>query len=447
MKRKILSFTLAIAILMSILSVGVISVSAADDGKIKKNSVTFNNTGSETEGLPAGEELSSYIAQKKAQFEEQARSIAGDNGDLADYSSFFTSNTYAKIEKINFKSVTYEESDDAIYIGDIDNWDNIYVVRGWIARVVNYVLDYKLITVDGSAPRGVIDRVEVTVNIPEPGTNSKTVSAESILELDAEHCSIYSAVWLESLNAYSATEPYFEFEGNKGYNMLVTIKADDGYTFEKTGKLYTGIDEGFDRFDGCVTNYAGAPFSGSKTFDDGDYLRLKINFLIPGDPVIMSYIHVLTTEGGSFTVYYEGYDGHDQPYAVPEGTQVTLTAVADEGYKFKGWYEGDVDGASYDEMFTDVLITTDNPYTFAIYGYPYICAKFEKIMIGDANGDTTIDVLDSTVIQKAIVGKLDLTADDEKYLDVNDDGAVDVLDAIDIQKYSIGKITEFKKKL
>lgn len=42
MKKKILSIVLAAAMIMSVLSIGMVSVSAAEDGKIKKNSVTFN---------------------------------------------------------------------------------------------------------------------------------------------------------------------------------------------------------------------------------------------------------------------------------------------------------------------------------------------------------------------------------------------------------------------
>ena len=66
--------------------------------------------------------------------------------------------------------------------------------------------------------------------------------------------------------------------------------------------------------------------------------------------------------------------------------------------------------------------------------------------IGDVNGDETVDVLDSIMIQKYASEKAEL---DERQLyvaDVNDDGQVDVLDASDIQKYAAEKLTEFKKK-
>ena len=62
------------------------------------------------------------------------------------------------------------------------------------------------------------------------------------------------------------------------------------------------------------------------------------------------------------------------------------------------------------------------------------------------NGDETVDVLDSILIQKYASEKTTL---DERQLyvgDVNDDGQVDVLDAADIQKHAAEKLSEFKKK-
>ncbi len=574
--KRLLSIALAAVMLASVLSVSIVSASAAEDSKIKKNRVSLNYAESETEALPNGEDMASYIAEKKLKFEETVKQIAGEGGDLEDYSALFTDNTYAAVNKINFGGVSYEESDDAIVIGDLDNWENLYVVRGWIARIVSYVIDYKLITVDESAAQGgIIDRVEVTVTVPSAGTNS--ASSPPQIEIDTENCELYNAVWIENPNEYTTGEPYIEFEENKGYYMLVTIKADEGYTFEKTNKPYTGIDEGYDHFDGCIVNYGGLVFAGSQSFDDGDYLRLKISVVVPKTYNDMSCIHVLSTEGGFVDFWCDDYSGdYTQPYEVPEGAEVNLFAstASGSGYVFKGWYKGDVNASSYEEMFTDELITTENPYTFNSYGYPYICAKFEytgvqrqgdqiqvwvtdggkasvnyeptwdddayikpkdgnnyaeigevvpfwkgdeitvnakpdedyafmgwyhvniewhpgenekyegeaistdlsytykpgetvvagdaeplryicavfekapkpTALIGDANGDNTVDVLDAAFIQKASVGKVELTAEMEYSLDVNDDGAVDVLDALDIQKYSVNKITEFKKK-
>lgn len=67
-------------------------------------------------------------------------------------------------------------------------------------------------------------------------------------------------------------------------------------------------------------------------------------------------------------------------------------------------------------------------------------------VIGDVNGDKSVDVLDATVIQKYSSEKADLNNDQLAAGDVNNDGNVDVIDAAEIQKFAAGKITEFKKK-
>lgn len=96
-----------------------------------------------------------------------------------------------------------------------------------------------------------------------------------------------------------------------------------------------------------------------------------------------------------------------------------------------------------------------------IYGYSGSYAEeyaaenniaFEKInsdssrIIGDVNGDNSVDVLDATLIQKYTVDKAELTDEQVASADVNNDNIVDILDATDIQKFSVDKITGFKRQ-
>ena len=70
----------------------------------------------------------------------------------------------------------------------------------------------------------------------------------------------------------------------------------------------------------------------------------------------------------------------------------------------------------------------------------------EPILIGDANLDGTVDVMDAVMVQLYATDNASFD-DTQKYAaDVNDDGNIDVLDAMDIQKFVSSKITEFKKK-
>ena len=80
LKKKILSITLVAAILMSVFSVGMFSVSAAK--KIVGNKVTFNMSGSSTKGLPEGTDAADYIAEKKDSFERKVDQLAyGGTGE------------------------------------------------------------------------------------------------------------------------------------------------------------------------------------------------------------------------------------------------------------------------------------------------------------------------------------------------------------------------------
>ena len=61
--------------------------------------------------------------------------------------------------------------------------------------------------------------------------------------------------------------------------------------------------------------------------------------------------------------------GNGRP--VETGTQITLTAVADKGYTFVGWYRSVGDQ-------TEECISTDPTYTFTVNGTMYVYAKFDK---------------------------------------------------------------------
>ena len=56
-------------------------------------------------------------------------------------------------------------------------------------------------------------------------------------------------------------------------------------------------------------------------------------------------------------------------------------------------------------------------------------------LLGDANKDSKVDVLDATLIQKIASGKAHMDHDDY-FADVNGDRVVDILDAAEIQKYA-----------
>ena len=65
-------------------------------------------------------------------------------------------------------------------------------------------------------------------------------------------------------------------------------------------------------------------------------------------------------------------------------------------------------------------------------------AETQKIVLGDANGDGAISILDATEVQKLIASEKSMTDTQELTTDVNEDGTTSIMDATDIQKYIVG---------
>ena len=84
----------------------------------------------------------------------------------------------------------------------------------------------------------------------------------------------------------------------------------------------------------------------------------------------------------NFIAYVDGYNGghitengqqvvFGNGRMVEKGTRITLTAVADEGFTFVGWYKSVGDQ-------TEELISADATYTFTVTEGMYVYAKFDK---------------------------------------------------------------------
>ena len=57
--------------------------------------------------------------------------------------------------------------------------------------------------------------------------------------------------------------------------------------------------------------------------------------------------------------------------------------------------------------------------------------------VGDVNMDGRIDILDATLIQKYVVGIVELSAEQKHLADYNNDGDITVVDATEIQKFIV----------
>ena len=136
-------------------------------------------------------------------------------------------------------------------------------------------------------------------------------------------------------------------------------------------------------------------------------------------------IAAAATEGGSVT----------GGGVVEEGEEVTLTAIADEGYEFVGWFDGETkvaDTATY-----TVVATADKIYT----------AKFEVVKVkynGDVAVDGKINTKDVTFLKMFIKGTLSssqLATYDTEADDLDGDGKVNTKDVTFLKMYIKGSLS------
>ena len=83
-------------------------------------------------------------------------------------------------------------------------------------------------------------------------------------------------------------------------------------------------------------------------------------------PVINYTVSVSSDENGAVTI--NGADGDSA--TVTDGTTVTVTATANDGYEFIGWFVGDV----------ETPVSTDIEYVFTVTESVVLVAKFKKIV-------------------------------------------------------------------
>lgn len=85
----------------------------------------------------------------------------------------------------------------------------------------------------------------------------------------------------------------------------------------------------------------------------------------PAAPIVNYTVSVLGNENGIVLINGENVASA----SVANGTEVTVTATANDGYEFAGWFIGD----------SDTVVSTDAAYTFTIGEDVTLVARFEKI--------------------------------------------------------------------
>ena len=122
---------------------------------------------------------------------------------------------------------------------------------------------------------------------------------------------------------------------------------------------------------------------------------------------------------GAIDVNIDAKNGNiaGKPESVYYGDKLTLSATANNGYKFGGWYSG------------EQMVSEDYDYSFTAQKINDIIAKFIAIK-GDVNLDNKVDSSDLVGLRKVLLTDSEYT----EHAYINEDTSVDIRDIVKLKK-------------
>jgi len=175
------------------------------------------------------------------------------------------------------------------------------------------------------------------------------------------------------------------------------------------------------------------------------------DFILAGDYQIKLTINKPNDE--EYTANFYSY----RNYSVPSGLEIspancyasTLLSSAGtwKGYlEISGDYNGTIGPIYYTvaetATTTETTTTTEATTTTEITTTTETATEIQNILLGDADGNQKIDILDVITLNKAVMGKETLSETSLKAIDFNQNGKPDSEEALTILKYIVGLITE-----
>ena len=149
-----------------------------------------------------------------------------------------------------------------------------------------------------------------------------------------------------------------------------------------------------------------------------------------------------STAGGGAVINGTEYDDVSLNMMVEFGEECEFTAIPDEGYVFKGWYEGIMGQWYYVDDHTDVLICADSTYSFAAAEPLMIQAVFAEAtaLTGDVNCDGTVSNRDAMILDRFVAGWADYDRQikSTEAADLNRDTKVNNRDAMILDRFVAG---------
>lgn len=154
------------------------------------------------------------------------------------------------------------------------------------------------------------------------------------------------------------------------------------------------------------------------------------------DTNVSKYFKFTPSQSGSLTFYSTGSRDTVGRLLDSDMTELAYNDDNEEDMNFR---------ISYNVNAGETYVLQIGAYTSSDEAFN-VTFNFEpnkETLLGDVNGDGEITIVDSTILQKYIVGQTTLDDETLNVADVNKDGAVTVVDATLIQKFVVKVITEF----
>ena len=260
---------------------------------------------------------------------------------------------------------------------------------------------------------------------------------------------------------------YFDVADNAGESYDITLSYDENNVYDiNENNINFEVINGKINVGGEISptepNPGDSPsFIVDKVEADAGAKNVAVNVTVKNNPGISSALLDIGYDKNALTL--KGFDYNtsalDGAMTVPfnaNASQYSLSMVngtknVNGDFVFATLYFDVADNASgsynimlsYDE--NNVYNINEDNIEFTVVNGAINIKKATNYLIGDVNGDKTVDILDAVLIQKYTVDKIKFD-DRQKYVaDTNKDGAIDILDAVMIQKYAVNKIDHFIK--
>ncbi len=299
-------------------------------------------------------------------------------------------------------------------------------------------VNFTIVLADGYA----LDTVSVTdgtyKNIKGP-TDTGLTNTYRITKISADTTITISTVQCEHGTIASGTTPAWTWSDGYGIATLSYTCADCGNTVNVNGTVTSVLTSS-----SLITFTAKATIGSTEYTDTKTAAPFTATFSCDEgvEAINVYYTQDYTTadeEGVTTAVARDGDSGY--PVVTGDG-QVNFTVVLKDGYTL----EGVTASGSYKNL-KDTGI--ENTYRITkVTGAVTITVTTEKsstssYILGDADSDGEVTILDATYIQRALVGITLPSPCDEAAADVDGDGEMTILDATFIQRYLVGIPTGF----